>query len=714
MTKLQAALAAFLLSLGPACRSTEAPLPEPEPVPVEPPVARVEPHSLEAHGHVRVDDYYWMRDRESDEVRAYLEAENAYVEDQLAHTEELQEELYEEMVSRVRQDDETVPYRLGDYLYYTRFEDGKQYPIHCRKRAKRRGAGREEVLLDLNAMSEEGGFLSVGARAVSPGQDRIAYGVDRVGRRIYTIEVKDLESGEVVDRVPDVTSNVVWAEDGATIFYTRQDPETLRTYQVWRRRVGEPGSTELVYQEDDTEFYCFVGKTRSRRYLTIGSSHTLATEFRILEADDPTGEFRVVTRRMRDHEYWIDHHGDYLYVVTNHEAENFRLMRTPVDATGLADWKELIPHRSDVLLEDVELFRDHMVVSERRSGLVRLRVIGLNAGDEYEIEFDEPAYTVRTRDNHEFDTEVLRYQYSSLTTPSSVYDHDMNTRERILRKRQEVFGGFDPANYRSERLLAEAEDGALVPISLVYRLPFVPDGQRPLLLYGYGSYGSSMDARFNPNLVSLLDRGFAYAIAHVRGGQELGRRWYEDGKLLQKRNTFTDFITCGRHLVEQGYTSPDRLFAMGGSAGGLLIGAVINMAPELFHGAIAAVPFVDVVTTMLDESIPLTTFEYDEWGNPNDETYYRYMLSYSPYDQVKAQDYPHLLVTTGFHDSQVQYWEPAKWVAKLRAEKTGDDRLLFKTRMQAGHGGASGRYRRYRDQALMYAFLLDLAPGPRP
>ncbi|MAB79708.1 MAG: oligopeptidase B [Planctomycetes bacterium] len=706
----QRVLLPFLVLIG-GCKTEEVLLSDSKPTPVEAPNARVEARRLKAHGDVRIDNYYWLRRRGSEEVLDYLKAENAYVESRLAHTKALQKELFDEMVGRVRQDDATVPYRLGDYLYYTRFEEGKQYPIHCRRSVAR---NREQVLLNLNSMAEEGGYLGVGRRVVSPDQQRIAYGVDRIGRRIYTIEVKDLASGAIVDSVPDVTSNVVWAEDGETLFYTKQDPETLRTFQIWRHVVGQSGKDQLVFEEDDTEFSCFVTKTRSRRFLLIGCSQTLTSEYRILEADNPMGAFRVVAPRQRGHEYSVDHHGDHLYMVSNLDAENFRLMRAPLDSSGISTWEELIPHRVNVLLEDVEFFRSHMVVSERSGGLVRLRVIGMNGGDEYQIEFDEPAYTIAATDNPEFDTQFLRYTYSSLTTPRSVYDHNLKTRKRILKKRQEVMGGFDPANYRTERLHATADDGALVPISLVYRMPFAKDGRRPLLLYGYGSYGYSIDARFSPNLISLLDRGFAYAIAHIRGGQELGRRWYEDGKLLNKQNTFTDFIASGDFLAKEGYTSPDRLFALGGSAGGLLIGAVINQAPQLFHGVVAAVPFVDVVTTMLDDSIPLTTSEYDEWGNPNDKTYYDYMLSYSPYDQVSAQDYPHLLVTTGLHDSQVQYWEPAKWVAKLRAMKTGDDLLLFKTEMEAGHGGASGRYRRYEEQALIYAFLLELAPGPRP
>ena len=671
-----------------------------------PPRAEVRPHQLEAHGHVRVDDYYWLRDRESADVLAYLEAENAYTSTALAHTEALQEELYEEMVGRIEEDDASVPYRLGDFYYYTRFEAGQQYPLHCRKRGSLEAD--EELLLDVNAMAEGHGFFAVSGVTPSPDATKLAYGVDTRGRRIYTLEVLDLATREVEDRIPGVTGSGVWSEDGSALFYTKRDPVTLRAFQVWRHTLGtEPADDALVFEETDETYSCFVGKTRSRRFLTITSRHTLATETRVLEADQPNGEFRVVLPRERGHEYRLDHHGEHFYLRTNRDARNFRLVRAPV--TAPTEWEELVPHRDDVLLQGVSLFRDHMVVNERRDGLVRMRVVALADGAEHEITFDEPAYSVGTRGNREFDTTTLRFGYSSLTTPSSVYDYDMDSRERVLRKRDVVHGGFDPANYETERLYATARDGTAIPISLVYRAPLERDGARPLLLYGYGSYGASMDARFSADRLSLLDRGFAYAIAHIRGGQELGRAWYEDGKLLNKRNTFTDFIACAEHLVTEGYTTPERLFAQGGSAGGLLVGAVANMRPDLFQGIVAAVPFVDVVTTMLDASIPLTTFEYDEWGDPNDPTYYEYMLSYSPYDQVRAQDYPHMLVTTGLHDSQVQYWEPAKWVAKLRATKTDANALLLKTEMEAGHGGVSGRYRRYRDLALVYAFLLDLA-----
>ena len=701
----------ILLSLTTACGARDAVAggDSAPPSGLAPPEARKEPKRLEAHGHVRMDDYYWLRERENPEVIAYLEAENDYTSSMLAHTEGLQEELYEEMVGRVRQDDSSVPYRLGDYLYYTRTEAGRPYPVHCR-RGTADGAA-EEVLLDLNALSEGHGYYAVSGRRISPDAKLLAYGVDTRGRRIYTLEVKDLESGEILDRIPEVTGSSVWAADSRHLFYTKQDPVTLRSYQVWRHVVGgDPAEDVLVYEEQDETFRCWIQKTRSERFLVISSSQTLATEERVLEADDPTGEFRVVLPRKRGHEYRIDHHGDHFYARTNLDAPNFRLVRFPLDDTGLDRWESVVPHRADVLLQGIVMFRDHMVLRQRSGGLAQLHIRPFRGWNAHDVDFDEPAYSVFPVDNHEFDSGVLRYRYSSLTTPASVLDYDMTSREHTLLKREEIAGGFSPDQYRTERLHARAKDGTEVPISLVYRKPFERDGQRPLLLYGYGSYGSSMDARFNPNVLSLLDRGFAYAIAHVRGGQELGRDWYEDGKLLRKRNTFTDFIACGEHLVTEGYTAPDRLYANGGSAGGLLMGAVVNMAPELFDGAVAAVPFVDVVTTMLDPSIPLTTSEYDEWGNPGELKYYQYMLSYSPYDQVTAQDYPHLLVTTGLHDSQVQYWEPAKWVAKLRATATGSSRLLLKTEMEAGHGGASGRYDRYRHQALVYAFLLDLAP----
>ncbi len=675
----------------------------------KPPVAPVKPTRLEKHGHVRVDNYYWLRERDNPEVLKYLEEENRYTEAVMAHTRPLQEKLFQEFRTRIKQTDMSVPYFRDGYYYYTRVEEGKEYPLYCRKKGSLDAP--EEILVDVNQVAAGHKFCSVTRPAVSTNNRLIAYGVDTVGRRFYTLYFKDLESGQLLpDRIANVTGNVVWANDNRTVFYARQHPVTLRSYQIYRHVLGaDPAADTLVYEEKDETFRCFVAKTKSKRYLMIASTQTLSTEYRLLEADNPAGAFRVFLPRERNHEYEVEHYGDHFYIRTNWNARNFRLMRTRVDQTAREHWQEVIPHRSDVLLQDFEIFRDHLVVVERKDGLTRLRVRPWSGKAEHYVDFEEPAYLVVPTDNYEYDTPLLRFTYSSLTTPASVYDYNMETRQRTLLKREEVLGGFDPANYQAERVYATAPDGVRVPISLVYRKGFRKDGSHPLLLYGYGSYGNSTEATFNPFRISLLDRGFVYAIAHVRGGQELGRQWYEDGKLLKKKNTFTDFIACAEFLIREKYADPKRVFAQGASAGGLLMGAVVNMRPDLFRGVIAGVPFVDVVTTMLDESIPLTTNEYDEWGNPNDKTYYDYMLSYSPYDQVKRKAYPNLLVTTALHDSQVQYWEPAKWVAKLRALKTDNNRLLLKTRMDAGHGGASGRYERYREIAFEYAFLLDLA-----
>ena len=675
----------------------------------EPPVAKIVPHELEIHGHVRTDDYYWLREREDPEVISYLEAENAYTGAVLAHTEQFQQELYDEIVGRIKQDDSSVPYRLDDYYYYSRYEEGGNYPIYCRKKGSL--DGEEEVGLDVNQLAEGHEFVSVRGVRVSPSHKLLAYGVDTVGRRFYTLKFRDLETGEdLADEIPDVTPNLAWASDDKTIFYTRQDPETLRWFQIYRHVIGtDVADDELVYEEADEEFSSFVYKTKSKRYIILGSDQTLSSEYRYLDANDPQGEFQLFSAREPDHEYGIDHFGDRFFIRTNDAgAKNFKLMSTPLDATAKENWQEVLPHRDDVYLVDVEMFRDHMVVSERKDGLLQLRIKPWSGEGEHYLDFGEPAYLAYPSDNYELDTKVLRYSYTSLTTPNSTFDYDMTTREKTLLKEEEVLGGFDKANYVTERLEAPATDGTLVPISIVYREGTEKDGSNPLLLYGYGSYGASLDASFRSYRLSLLDRGFAFAIAHIRGGQELGRDWYENGKLLKKMNTFTDFVDCGRYLVDQGYTSPDRLFAEGGSAGGLLMGAVTNLAPELFRGVVSHVPFVDVVTTMLDDDIPLTTSEYDEWGNPNEKEYYDYMLSYSPYDNLEAKGYPSILVTTGLHDSQVQYWEPAKYVAKLRALKTDDNRLLLKTNMEAGHGGASGRLKRHKETALTYAFLLDL------
>ncbi|QDV32305.1 S9 family peptidase [Tautonia plasticadhaerens] len=678
--------------------------------PPTPPVARVIPHRLELHGDVRVDNYYWLRERDDPDVIAHLEAENAYTAAMLSHTEALREALYDEIVARIKEDDATAPVFDDGYYYASKYEAGRQYPVLVRKRGSL--DAEEEVLLDENELAEGHAYFSLGRTEVSPDGTLIAFATDTTGRRIATVRFKDLESGAFLDdELAQVTGNVAWANDNETIFYSKQDPQTLRSYRIYRHVLGtDPADDVLVFEEGDEEFSCFVSRTKSDEYLLITSSQTLSTESRFLDADDPTGTFAVVQPRERNLEYSVDHLGDAFYLRTNLDAPNFRLMTAPVSSPGKEHWSEVVPGRDDVFLEGFELFAGHLVTEERRDGLVRLVV--RPRGDEaepFEVDFGEPAYTARIGPNHEIDTTTLRYIYTSLTTPVSSIDYDLDARESTVVKRDEVLGDFDPGDYTTERLLAVAGDGTEVPISIVSKEGFPKDGSRPLLLYGYGSYGNSLDASFDSARLSLLDRGFAFAIAHVRGGQELGRSWYEDGKLLNKMNTFTDFIACAEHLIAEGYAVPDRLFAQGGSAGGLLMGAVINLRPGLFRGVIAAVPFVDVVTTMLDPSIPLTTFEYDEWGNPDDPIYYEYMRSYSPYDNVEAKGYPNLLVTTSLADSQVQYWEPAKWVAKLRATRTDDNLLLFRTYLEGSHGGVSGRYRRYRETAFEYAFLLDLA-----
>ena len=709
----------------------------------DPPSARVVPTRLEKHGVVRVDDYYWLRRRDDPDVIAYLEAENEYTRAVMAPTEALQDTLFAEIKGRIKQTDMSVPYREGEYVYYTRHEDGREYPIHCRRPIDRprrsprhipppatpaplragggtgvnRSGSRanpsepEQVLLDVNLLAEGHEFCQVSGREVSPDERLFAYATDFEGRRIHTVRIKHLTTGETLDdELAGVTSNLVWANDSRTLFYAHQDPTTLRWDRIYRHRLGTSQTDDtVVYAEADETFSCEVGKSRSKRYLLIASCQTVSTEYRYLDADQPDGAFTVFLRRERDHEYHLDHYRDRFYIRTNRDARNFKLMEVAEGRSDPDAWVELIPHREAVLLGSFELFRDHLVVQERRNGLVHLRVRPWEGAGEHDIAFDEPAYDAHLSTNREPDTRVLRFGYESLTTPASTYDYDMVTRARTLLKREEVLGDFDPTRYRAERLMATAPDGELVPISLVARVGTPRDGTHPLLLYGYGAYGISIDASFDSARLSLLDRGFVFAIAHVRGGQVLGRRWYDDGRLGRKQNTFTDFIACAEHVIAERLTCPDRLFAMGGSAGGLLVGAVINMRPDLFAGAVAQVPFVDVVTTMLDDSIPLTTGEYDEWGNPHERAAFDDILAYSPYDNVGAKDYPGLLVLSGLHDSQVQYWEPAKWVAKLRVLKTDTNPLLLKTSMDAGHGGVSGRYRRYREAALQYAFLLSQA-----
>ncbi len=663
---------------------------------------------LEIHGDVRIDNYYWLNDRESPEVISHLEAENDYRENMMSHLKEYQEELFEEIKGRVKQTDMSVPYKDNGYFYFTRYEEGLEYPFHARKKESLEAD--EEILLNVNDLAKGFEYYALGGRSVSPDNQTLAYSEDTLSRRLYTLKFKNLETGELYpEEILNTSGGATWANDNKTVFYTSKDPETLRPDKIWRHILGtEQADDVMIYHESDDTFMPFVYKSKSKKYIIQGSYHTLMREFRILEADDPTGEFRVFEPRKRDLEYSITHFGDKFYVITNLDAKNFRLMECPEGQTSKDYWSEVIAHRDDVLLEGMEVFNNFLVLSERKNGITQLRVRPAES-DEYYIDFGEDAYVAYTSVNPEFDTEILRIGYQSMTTPSSTYDFNMKTKDRELLKRQEVLGGFDTENYRSERVYAKARDGVMVPISLVYHKDTKIDGTAPCMLYGYGSYGANMEPSFSHTRLSLLDRGFVWAIAHIRGGEEMGRHWYEDGKKFNKKNTFTDFIDCGKYLMANDYSAEDNLFAMGGSAGGLLMGAVLNMQPDMWKGMIAAVPFVDVVTTMLDESIPLTTGEYDEWGNPNEKDYYEYMLSYSPYDNVTAQDYPALLITTGLHDSQVQYFEPAKWVAKLREYKTDNNPLLMYCNMETGHGGASGRFERYKETAMEWAFLIDLA-----
>lgn len=686
-----------------------APQAQETPKKMTPPVAAKKPHVIEKHNQRRTDEYYWLRDRENPEVIQYLKDENAYLDQAMGHTKELQKALQEEFKARIKQTDTSVPYRKDGYWYYSRTIEGKNYAVICRRKGSMEAP--EEILVDGNKEAEGTKYFGLGGVDVSPNNRLLAWGSDTVGRRFYTVRFRDLETGqELPDVLKDVTASLEWANDNRTVFYAKQDPETLRSYQIYRHILGTKQTDDvLVYEEKDVEFSVGLGKSRSKKYILIRSGQTLSTEYRMIDADKPDSAPALFVARSRGHEHEVDHFGDRFYIVTNLNARNFRLMSTPVAQTGQESWTEVIPHREDTLLEGMTIFKGFLLLTERRNALVHLRVRPWQGEGEHYIDFGEPAYAAGLGQNEEYDTEVVRYRYSSLTTPNSVYDYNIATKARTLLKRDEVLAGFDQNNYVTERLWATAHDGVKVPVSVVYRKGKPLKGDRPLYQYAYGSYGISSDAYFNPFVISLLDRGFVYAIAHIRGGQEMGRQWYDDGKLMKKKNTFRDFISVTEHLVKTGYGDPKRVYAAGGSAGGLLMGAVMNMRPDLYHGMVAMVPFVDVVTTMLDDSIPLTTFEYDEWGNPNEQAAYEYMMSYSPYDQVEAKAYPNLLVTTGLHDSQVQYWEPAKWVARLRAKKTDKNLLVMHTNMDAGHGGASARYQRYEELARMYAFMIDLA-----
>lgn len=675
-----------------------------------PPIAKKIDKKLEKHGDVRIDAYYWLNNREDKEVISYLQGEKDYYNEITTPTKKFQESLFQEMKGRIKEDDSSVPYKVNGYWYKTRYQKEKEYPLYCRH--KETIDALEEIIFNGNDLAKGHDFFKLGGIAISPNNKLAAFGVDTVSRRQYSLRIKNLETKEIYkESIENTTGGAVWANDNKTFFYTKKDPITLRSDKIYKHVLGTSSDLDkLVFHEKDDTYNTFVYRTKSKKYIVIGSVSRLTSEFQILSTADPNGEFKMFSPRKRGLEYTIFHYEDSFYVLTNKDdATNFKLMKTDEHKTSSENWAEFIAHRNQVLLEDIDIFKDYYVLSERENGLNQIKIVRWDGSATYYLPFKSETYTAYAGSNPEFETEWLRYSYNSLTTPSSVIDFNMSTKEKIVKKEQEVLGGkFDKNNYREKRMWATARDGIKVPLSIVYHKDSVLDKNTPILQYAYGSYGATIDPYFSTVRLSLLDRGFAYAIAHVRGGEYLGRKWYENGKLLSKKNTFTDFIDCSKFLVDSGFTSPDHLYAMGGSAGGLLMGVVINLNPELYKGVVAAVPFVDVVTTMLDDSIPLTTGEYDEWGNPNEKDYYDYMKSYSPYDNVKAQPYPNMLVTSGLHDSQVQYFEPAKWVAKLRDMKTDDNMLLFDINMDAGHGGASGRFEALKEVAKEYAFLLDL------
>ncbi len=682
------------------------------------PIAEKKEHWRTIHGDSVLDNYYWMYDyfgKGPDSAKAvkYLNAENAYLDTVMGGTKKLQADLFNEMKSRIKETDESVPVLSNGYYYYSRSEQGKQYYKYCRKKAPSSATeeAKEEILLDVDKMAEGHSYYAVTGFDISEDNKLLAYSVDEISRRQYTIYVKNLETGEILkDIIKNTEGDPCWAADNKTLFYTEKHPVTLLSEKIRRHTLGTNAESDpVVYEEKDKSNYISVYKSKNNKYIFIHSAATLSGETRMIDASKPNDEFKVFQPRIKDVLYDVTPLADKFLIRTNKDnATNFKLMECPFDKTDVANWKEIIPHRVDVLLEGIDEFKDFIVLEERKDGLVKLRIMNLKDKSEHYLDFDEAAYSANASSNPEYNSGVLRYNYTSLTTPSSVYDYNMLTKEKKLMKRQEVIGGYDPNNYVTERLYATAGDGTKVPISIVYKKGFKKDGNAPLLLYAYGSYGASMDASFNSARLTLLNRGFAYAIAHIRGGQDMGRQWYEDGKMMKKKNTFTDFISCGEFLVKEKYTSSKHLYAQGGSAGGLLMGAVTNMAPDLWRGIIAQVPFVDVINTMLDESIPLTTNEFDEWGNPKNKEAYFYMKSYSPYENIEKKNYPNILVTTGLHDSQVQYFEPAKWVAKLRDMKTDNNLLLLHTNMEFGHGGASGRFDYLKDVALNYAFMFLL------
>lgn len=682
-----------------------------------PPNAIKKDSVLTIHNHSRTDPYFWMRltdnqkeaavpDSQTRQVFDYLNAENAYTKVVMKNTETFQAKLYDEMVGRIKQNDESVPYFKNGYWYYQRFEEKKEYPVYCRKSGTLDGV--EEVLLNMNEMGSKYAYYNIGDLDVSPNNKLLAFSEDTVSRNIFSFRFKNLETGEFLpDVIENTTGSGAWANNNKTFFYTTKDEVSLLSDKIWRHTLSVNADV-LVYTEKDPAYYIGVYKSKSDKYIIIGNSSTLSSDYYLINAEKPEEKPVEFTPREKVHEYSIDHYQDKFYMVTNWNAKNFRLMETPETSTLKDNWKEVISNREDVLLNSIEIFKDYLVINERKNANTQLRIINQNSKEEHYLDFGEPAYVADFGINPEFNTSILRFSYGSMTTPNSVYDYNMETRTKELKKQQEVVGGHNPADYTTERLFIASRDGKQIPVSLVYKNGLRKNGKAPMLLYAYGSYGNSWDPYFSSTRLSLLNRGFVYAIAHVRGGQEMGRDWYDDGKMFNKINTFNDFIDCAKYLIAEKYSSTPHLYAMGGSAGGLLMGAVANMAPEVFNGIVAQVPFVDVISTMLDETIPLTTNEFDEWGNPKNGDSYNYMLRYSPYDKIEAKAYPHILVTTGLFDSQVQYWEPAKWVAKLRDLKTDDKLLLLNTNMEAGHGGASGRFQIYREIALEYAFMFNL------
>ncbi len=685
----------------------------------EAPIAPIKDTIITVHNDSRTDPYFWMRltdkqkyakipDAQTRQVLTYLKEENDYTDSVMKNTVKLQDKLFQEIVGRIKKDDESAPYYSNGYWYYTRFEEDSEYPIYCRKMTSLDNP--EEILLDANLLSKDHAYYNIGGISISKDNKTIAYTEDTLSRRIYTLKFKDLKTGETLkDQIPNCESSGAWANDNKTFFYTTKNSISLLSEKIWRHTLGTDTTKDvMVYQEKDPSYYIGVYKSKSDKYIIIYNSSTLVSDYQILNANNPTGEFKQFTPRGENHEYSIYHYKNKFYILTNYQADNFRLMETPEDSTDIKYWKEVIGNRKDVRLEDVDIFKDYLVLTERKNALPHIRIINQKTGEDYYLNPKEDVYVTYTTSNMEFDTPVLRYIYSSMTTPITTIDYNMETKTSQVKKVTEVIGGHDADDYVTKREWATSRDDKKVPISIVYKKETPIDGTAPMVLYGYGSYGYNIEPYFSSTRLSLLDRGFIYAIAHIRGSETMGRQWYEDGKMMHKMNTFNDFVDCSKFLIKHKYTSPEHLYAMGGSAGGLLMGTVANMAPELYNGIIADVPFVDVVSTMLDESIPLTTNEFDQWGNPKDKKSYDYMMKYSPYDNVKAQNYPNILITTGLFDSQVQYWEPAKWCAKLRSLKTDNNILLMDINMEAGHGGASGRFKTYKETALKYAFILML------